>query len=327
MDACLSDPVHGYYQTRPAIGAGGDFITAPHVSQMFGELLGAWAAQVWSDLGRPSPVRLVELGPGDGTLMSDVLRATKSAPGFAAAVDVLLVETSPPLRTRQARTLSAAAPRWLDRIEDIPDDAPAIILANEFLDCLPIRQAMLCPDGWRERRVGVDASGRLCFTIGDPAPFDLDGGEDGVLEWSAALAGAGFALGALVARARGAALFIDYGKDFPGFGDTLQAVRAHHKEGVLENPGVADLTAHVDFPIFLTMAASAGAQAAPLITQGEFLRRLGVETRAAALAKANPAEAAKIGRQLARLLAPDQMGELFKAACVSSPDVAPPGFA
>jgi len=269
----------------------------------------------------------VELGPGDGTLMSDVLRAAKTQPGFASAIDVILVETSPPLRARQARTLSHAAPRWLNRVEDIPDDAPAIVLANEFLDCLPIRQAVMCPDGWRERRVGVDGAGRLCFTIGDPAPFNLEGGADGVLEWSAALAGAGFALGALVTRARGAALIIDYGKAWPGFGDTLQALRAHRKEGPLDNPGLADLTAHVDFPIFLTMAASAGARAAPLTTQGEFLRRLGAEVRAAALAKANPAEAARIGRQLARLTAPDQMGALFKAACVSSPDLIPPGFA
>jgi SAM-dependent MidA family methyltransferase len=317
MEACLHDPVDGYYAVRPALGAAGDFITAPHVSQMFGELLGLWAAEVWTRLGAPPRVRLVELGPGDGTLMSDVLRAAPAQPGFLAAAEVVLVETSAPLRARQALVLGNSRPRWAERIDDIGEDVPLIILANEFLDCLPIRQAVRQSGGWRDRRVGL-ADGRLAFVAGAPVCVPHEGPEGEIFEWSPALKSFGAAMADLISAATGACLFIDYGRDRPEPGDSLQALRGHRKEGPLDNPGLADLTARVDF--------TALPHAGPILTQGEFLRRLGIETRAVALAAAHPGEAEKIGRQLARLTGAGQMGDLFKVASLASPGLTPPGF-
>jgi NADH dehydrogenase [ubiquinone] 1 alpha subcomplex assembly factor 7 len=313
MSLCLHDPEDGYYATRPSLGAAGDFITAPHVSQIFGELLGLWAAEVWMRLGSPAGFRLAELGPGDGTMMTDVLRAARAAPGFLDASELWLVETSVPLRAMQAAALPPA--RWADRLEDLPDDRPIILLANEFLDCLPIRQWLRGDLDWMERRVGLNAEGGLAFTAH---------GE--IRESSESLLAVGRGVGALVARASGAALFIDYGRDTPGPGDTLQALRGHVKENPLAHPGLADLTAHVDFPAFLAAAAGAGAETTPIRRQGAFLENLGAQTRAAALARARPDRAATIARQLDRLVSPAQMGDLFKAACVHSPGVTPPGF-
>ncbi|HEY5290123.1 MAG TPA: SAM-dependent methyltransferase [Caulobacteraceae bacterium] len=320
MQACLHDPEDGYYATRPSLGAEGDFITAPHVSQTFGELLGAWAAEIWAGLGQPARVRLVELGPGDGTMMVDVLRTARAAPGFFQAIDLVLLETSAPLRRRQAERLSA---RWISRIDEIGEDAPIIILANEFLDCLPIRQAVRRSDGWRERRVGVDAAGALVFVDGEPCrEISTASPTRRLVEWSPALERFGAQIGGLIGRAGGAGIFIDYGGD--GAGDTLQALQSHRKEGPLDNPGDADLTARVDFRAFL--AAAGDARAYGPVAQGPFLRAIGIKARAAALAKANPAQAAKIARQVERLIGPDQMGELFQAACLASPGLAPPGF-
>ena len=326
MDACLHDPEGGYYARRPRLGEAGDFITAPHVSQMFGELLGLWAASVWDGLGRPVRVRLIELGPGDGTLMADILRAIRALPTFLAAIDVWLVETSGPLRQHQKTALSSAVVpiHWTDHLEAIPDDQPVIILANEFLDCFPIRQATWTGSGWRERRIGMDTAGKLAFVTCALPIQRADTGEEGDhLEWSDALADFGRRVGALIARVSGAALFIDYGRDRSGRGDTLQALRGHATEAVLENPGHADLTAHVDFPAFLVAGLAGGAMAAPILTQETFLRGLGIEARAETLAFANPGHTAKIGRQRDRLIGPDGMGELFKAACLYSPGLRP----
>jgi NADH dehydrogenase [ubiquinone] 1 alpha subcomplex assembly factor 7 len=325
MTACLHDPEAGYYAAQPRLGAAGDFITAPHVSQMFGELLGLWAAEVWERLGRPSRVRLVELGPGDGTMMADGLRAARSAPGFLAACEVWLVETSSPLIALQKAALAHASARWVASLADVPTDAPLIILANEFLDCLPIDQAVLTPKGWTPRRIGVDGAGRLAF---QPPRSRAPGTRaiDAVIEWSDALTRFGRGVGEAIAAAGGAALFIDYGRDGPGRGDTLQAVRRHTKESPLAHPGAADLTAHVDFPAFLRAAQAAGARTAPVRSQGDFLRAVGVEARAAVLVRSRPDKAGLIGRQLARLTAPDQMGDLFKAACLHSPGPVPAGF-
>ena len=317
MHACLHDPEDGYYAVRPALGEAGDFITAPHVSQMFGELLGVWAAEVWVRLGQPPRVRLVELGPGDGALMSDALRSARAQPGFLDAIEVVLVETSAPLRDRQSAALASFRPSWVRSLEDIDDDVPLIGLANEFLDCLPIRQAVRCADGWRERRIGEQG-----FEAGEAVDVSSDGPTGAVFEWSPALVALGVAVGELVARASGAALFIDYGRSAPGLGDTLQALRGHAKESPLANPGQADLTAHVDFPAFLETAGSPW----PILTQRTFLSGLGLAERAAALAHANPHEVEKIERQVCRLTSPDQMGELFKVACVASPGLTPPGF-
>jgi SAM-dependent MidA family methyltransferase len=330
MEICLHHPEGGYYAVRPGLGEAGDFITAPLVSQMFGELLGVWAAETWARLGRPLRIRLVELGPGSGAMIGDALRAARRAPGFLEACDLWLVESSAPLREQQAAALhGVASPLWATRLEEVPADAPMIILANEFLDCLPIRQAILTPLGWRHRRIGLNAEGELSFVAAEAVatpPGCADAAVGAVGEWSDALASLGAAVGARMAGAGGAALFIDYGRDSPGPGDTLQALRQHRKESVLANPGAADLTAHVDFPAFLAAASTAGADVGPIRTQADFLGAIGVRVRAAALASSRPDRAATIGRQLERLIAPDQMGALFKAAVAHQPGLAAPGF-
>ncbi len=331
MDLCLNDPVGGYYATRPDLGPGGDFITAPLVSQMFGEVLGLWAVEVWTSLGRPGRFVLVEAGPGLGVMMTDALRAARVAPAFLAACDLWLVESSPPLRRRQAAALrSLAAPSWVDRLEDAPDDAPIILLANEFLDCLPIRQAVRTAMGWRERRIAAGPDGALVFVPGPAitpsAATPADAPLGTVAEWSDAVADFGSAVGRRIVSCGGAALFIDYGRDRPDYGDTLQAVRRHRKESPLASPGAADLTAHVDFPAFLSAAHAAGAAVSAIRGQGEFLADLGIGFRADALARAHPDQAPLIARQLARLTAADQMGNLFKVATVTAPGLAAPGF-
>ncbi|MGI9170735.1 MAG: class I SAM-dependent methyltransferase, partial [Caulobacteraceae bacterium] len=319
------------YAARPRLGADGDFITAPHVSQMFGELLGLWAVEAWRRMGAPPSVRLVELGPGDGTLMADALRAARVAADFEAAREVWLVETSGPLRARQEAALagSAGRPRWVEDLAAVPADTPFIVLANEFLDCLPIRQYVRTPEGWMERRIGLDSAGNLDFqaarwpsTLASAPPAPIGS----ILEISDALAVFGETIGALIARAGGAALFMDYGRDGPDLGDTLQAVRRHRRESPLANPGEADLTAHVDFPVFLAAARAGGARATPIRCQRSFLTALGIEARAAVLAQASADRAALISRQFDRLIGADRMGTLFKAACVHSPDFDPPGF-
>jgi SAM-dependent MidA family methyltransferase len=325
MTACLQDPEHGYYATRPAIGELGDFITAPHVSQMFGELLGLWAAEVWVRLGRPDRVLFVEMGPGDGTMMRDMLRAAQAVPGFRAAMDVCLIESSPPLRTAQAATLAGTPFRWAPDIASIPSDLTCILVANEFLDCLPIEQWVRRGDQRTLRHVGINAFGELAFMDEASCPKRGPARDAGVIiECSPVLAHFGRDVGKMVARRRGAALFIDYGSADAATGDTLQAVRKHRKESALAHPGEADLTAHVHFPTFLEGARAGGARTAPLETQGGFLERLGIGLRAEALARMSPQKANLIERQLQRLAAPAQMGELFKVACVHSCDIVAP---
>lgn len=337
---CLHDPRDGYYATRPALGEGGDFLTAPGVSQMFGELIGLWLMETWDRLGRPGPVRLVELGPGDGTLISDVLRAARLLPEFLAAADPWLVEVSPPLRALQARRLAEAtpAPRWAERLEDVPAGAPLLLIANEVLDCLPARQFVRTQGGWAERMVGLDEAGRLAFGLKSlgPSPSVARGatpppeGEDlepgTVVESSPAQAALGSEIGHRVARDGGAALLIDYGRDAPGPGDTLQALRAHTKVPPLAEPGRADLTVWADFPAVLEAAVEAGARTGPILRQGDFLQGLGIEARAQALSLARPDRAETVARQLDRLTGAAQMGELFKVVCIHQPGLAPPLF-
>ncbi len=324
MAACLHDPQDGYYATRPALGARGDFITAPLVSQMFGELIGLWAVEAWGRLGRPDPVRLVEMGPGDGSLMSDLLRAARLAPAFLAAADIWLVEVSEPLRMRQRQVLGDQV-SWARSLEEVPGEAPLLLVANELLDCLAARQFVRTERGWAERMVGLDAAGELAFGL-TAAPLDRDAPLGAILEHSPSQEALGSALGERIARDGGAALLIDYGRAVPGFGDTLQALRAHRKESPLAAPGEADLTVHADFPAVLAAAHAQDAQTAHILTQGELLVRLGIGSRAEALAQARPDRAQEIERQLERLVSPDQMGELFKAACIHSPGFVPPGF-
>jgi SAM-dependent MidA family methyltransferase len=257
--------------------------------------------------------------------MSDVLRAAKIAPGVVNAADVWLIETSEPLRARQRERLGEA--HWAASLDEVPVGIPIILIANEFLDCLPVRQFVRTDRGWAERLVGVSDDGLAFGYAPSPPPIpDLPGGPTGeVLEVASAQEAFAEVLAARIARDGGAALLIDYGRDAPGFGDTLQALKAHEKVDPLGCPGEADLTFHVDFPTLLAAARTVGPQTA-LATQGAFLRGMGIEQRAAALSKARPDQADKLARQLDRLIGPDQMGELFKAATIHSPGLAPPGF-
>lgn len=326
MTACLHDPEFGYYATRPALGPEGDFVTAPLVSQMFGELVGVWAAAAWELMDRPSPFRLVEMGPGDGTLMNDVLRAGRHAPGFLEAANVWLVEVSDPLQARQRERLGDAV-QWAKSLTEVPAGAPLLLFANELLDCLPARQFVRAATGWAEQVVGLDADGALAFGLaGTPAAGLLPDAPVGMIfEQSAAQAALGAEIGRRVADDGGAALLVDYGRDAPGFGNTLQALRRHEKVDPLACPGEADLTIHADFPAVLAAAEREGAGTA-ILTQAEFLARLGVGQRAEALVRARPDKAAVIGRQLHRLVGSDQMGLIFKAASIHSPGWTPPPF-
>ena len=327
MTLCLAHPRHGYYVTRDPLGARGDFTTAPEISQMFGELLGLWAAQVWLDLGRPAPLRLAEMGPGRGVLMADALRAARAAPGFAAAAEVWLVEISPVLRAEQAARVPGA--HWAARLEDVPP-GPMILLANEFFDALPIRQFVRGGGVWRERLVGLDEKG-LRWGLGPPLSAGLPAAaaEGAVLETCPAAQSAARTIGARLAAAGGAALIIDYG-DAPaptGGGDTLQAVARHGYVDPLGNPGGADLTAHVDFGALAAGLGAGGAHVAPLLTQGALLARLGIAPRAQTLSRARPDRAADIAAQAARLTDAAQMGTLFKALAAAGPGQPPlPGF-
>jgi NADH dehydrogenase [ubiquinone] 1 alpha subcomplex assembly factor 7 len=325
MSACLHDPQDGYYATRPALGEAGDFVTAPLVSQMFGELIGVWAASCWRLLGEPDAFRLVELGPGDGTLMSDVLRTGRHAEGFLEAADVWLVETSDPLRDLQGEHIDHPRLSWAQSLSGVPENAPVILIANELLDCLPARQFVRTATGWSEQVVGVDARGGLTFGR-VPAGMALPDARDGaVCEVSSAQAALGDEIARLLMAEGGAALLIDYGRAEPGFGDTLQALRRHEKVDPLACPGEADLTVWADFPAVMAAARAVGAEAA-ILTQAQFLARMGIGERAEALVRARPDKAAVIGRQLNRLVGGDQMGDLFKACCLFSPDWTPPGF-
>ncbi len=330
MTACLHDPDDGYYASRPRLGPDGDFLTAPKVSQMFGELIGLWAAQVWALLGSPAPVRLIELGPGDGAMLADGLRAARRVPGFVDACEVWLIERSPPLRALQADRLAATgvAPRWASD-PGAPDrrrsaDHPAGQRVPRLPPGPPVgqgrrRSGRATNWGQRHRRAGV----RPCS--GDRGPDLRQVAAGSVIETSAEVARIGGEVGALIADCGGAALFIDYGRE-GGIGDTLQAVRDHTREDPLAHPGDADLTCRPDFAELLSHARRAGASTPPVVSQGAFLRSLGIEARAAALAAANPDQAQILGRQLGRLIDADQMGALFKVACLHSAGLSPPGF-
>ena len=330
---CLHDPADGYYATRPALGESGDFITAPLVSQMFGELIGLWAVETWQRLGAPERFRLVEVGPGDGTLMDDALRAARLVPGFIEACDLILIEPSAPLRAEQARRLAQAdpAPRWVGSLDRIERDAPVILIANEVLDCLPARQFVKTEDGWAERRVGVTDDGDLIWglvaiTGGFARPaYEVAPGQ--TIEISDQQAAFGRDLAALVAETSGAALLIDYGRDRAEAGDTLQGLYRHTKVDPLAEPGQVDLTQWADFPRVLEAAVHAGADVTGCRSQGDFLRTLGIETRAAHLIAARPDAEPVIARQLDRLVGTDQMGTLFKACAIFSPrSLSVPGF-
>ena len=330
MALCLGHPVHGYYSTRDPLGAQGDFTTAPEISQMFGELIGAWAAYGHGLMGRPDPLLLVELGPGRGTLMADALRALRSAaPGLHVAPH--LVETSPVLRSVQECTLVGTGAAWHDGVEALPE-GPAIILANEFFDCLPVHQFVRGPAGWHARQVGLDAQGGFTFGLApEPTPgLEADGPEGALLSVPSVGLGLIRALAERIRTVGGALLIVDYGHARPGFGDTLQAMARHGFADPLAAPGEADLTHHVDFAALAQAAAGAGAQVHGPVDQGDFLLSLGLRQRAERLkARATTAQAAAIDAAVARLTdpGPTGMGSLFKVLAVSGPDLGPlPGF-
>lgn len=325
MGACLYDPQDGYYATRPSIGgANADFLTAPEASQMFGELIGLWCAHEWDVLGRPA-FNLIELGPGRGVLMQDMLRATQRIEGFRDAASVIFIETSAPLREEQAERVADA--EWGMRLEDAPP-GPSLIVANEFLDCFPIRQFFRGEDGWHEKLVGLDEAEQLVFGLSTALPAPESEDEVGVVrEIAPALESFMYEIERRLHEAPGRALFIDYGYIRPEGADTLQALKKHTKVDAIESPGEADLTAHVDFARVAQLADAAGLQVHGPMTQGDFLRMLGLEMRADALANANPEHAERLAREVKRLSDASEMGALFKVICISSPGLpAPAGF-
>ena len=328
MAECLTHPVHGYYTTRDPLGAAGDFTTAPEISQMFGEMIGVCLAQAWLDHGRPAPFALAELGPGRGTLMADILRATKGVPGFHEGLRLHLVEVSPPLRARQAPALEGFAPAWHGRIADLPA-LPLYLVANEFLDALPVRQFLRNGAGWSERMVGAEDD-RLIFGLAPPAPLGLlahrmaDTADGDLVEVSPGAEAVAAEVGARIARDGGAVVFVDYG-GWRSRGNTFQAIRAHEGVHPLDGPGTADLTAHVDFEAVARAAGAAGAAVTAMVTQGVFLERLGITARAQALARADRAD--RISDEHRRLTHAQEMGDLFKVIAVYRHDrPPPPGF-
>jgi NADH dehydrogenase [ubiquinone] 1 alpha subcomplex assembly factor 7 len=310
LDAWMAACNSAYYAGRDPFGTAGDFITAPEISQMFGEIIGGWIGDLWLRAGSPR-ARLVELGPGRGTLIADALRVARRLPGFAETVPVALVETSPVLRAAQADRVAAD---WFDRLEDVPGDLPVIVIANEFFDALPVRQFL---GQGLERAVAVAGDSFVAATL----PADGPPGES--CEAGAAIAAS---IGARLCSSGGAALIIDYGYADNVAGDSLQALRLRVAADPFAAPGTADLTAHVDFTA-LAHAAGAVRVSGP-VPQGVWLGRLGIEARAAMLkARATPAQAAAIEAALVRLTAPLQMGALFKAMAFTAPAwPAPAGF-
>lgn len=343
MSLCLLDPSHGFYPTRDPLGSDGDFITAPEISQMFGEVLGLWVIQSWIDIGRPTRFNLVEMGPGRGIMMADILRSVALDPDCMRAARIQLIEVSAALEAVQAQNLAeAGAPvSWVKSLQDVPDD-PTLIIGNEFLDCLPIRQAVQSDPfakekGWRERLIGLDEDGKFRFQI-DAAPLSpalqaiLPAGheearKDELIEICPPIFQITEQIKPLFHSHPGRALFIDYGPETTEFGDTLQALKRHEKIGVFDQPGDSDLTARVDFSQIQAAAAQSALTTSAIISQSELISKLGIEMRAVTLTRHKPDAKPKILRQLHRLMDAQEMGQLFKAICISANGLpAPLGF-
>ena len=327
MAECLLHPEHGYYTTRPPFGAKGDFVTAPEISQMFGELIGLYLAQSWLDQGAPSPFTLAELGPGRGTLMADVLRATRGVPGFHDALHLVVHEASPALRAVQAETLRGYQPHWIAEIGALPDQ-PLFLIANEFFDALPIHQYQRTRGQWHERLIGLQAD-HLAFGIapdptnGGPGPQFAGEPEGTVVETCPQGRPYMATIQHRLQAHGGLALIVDYG-GWRSKGDTLQALKSHAFTDPLAEPGRADLTAHVDFE-----ALAAGWAPYRYTTQGAFLTALGIEARAARLAQGLTGPALENHRAAHHRLTNDaEMGSLFKVLALYGPSAPPPpGFA
>ncbi len=336
MALCLGHPEYGYYMTRDPFGAGGDFTTAPEISQLFGEMIGVWAADMWIKMGSPPSFVLLECGPGRGTLMADILRATGHVPGFHEAAEICLLEMSPTLRNAQVRQLGRYAVTHIDDISQVKAGVPVILVANEFLDALPIRQIEHKNGKWWERKIGLSDTGGLEVGISDAENLILETvpaailreKNDGIFETSPYLNQFLKFVDNLLIKQSGAALFADYGHVRSAMGETLQAVRAHKFESVFENPGENDVTAHVDFENIARIAKGDGVVCHGPVTQRSFLRELGIEVRAERLlrdAEMSQSDSIRIG--LERLIDTKHMGSLFKVICLcSDPQLTPEGF-
>jgi len=332
MGLCLTHPTKGYYKGADPLGAAGDFVTAPEISQMFGELIGFFIVSLWQQMGSPKQFTLLELGPGRGTLMADVLRVACRAEGFRDGLDLCLFETNPALIVEQNARLEAYGARWIDGFDKV-GPGPLLVVANEFFDALPIRQFVRAEDGWHERMVGTN-NGRRVFGL-NPSPIPAstmpetlaEAEINAVLEVGLAGGEVMNRLATTISTQGGAILAIDYGYARTQTGETLQGVRRHQYADVLDAPGEVDISAHVDFEALGTVASRAGLAVEPLATQAQFLTRMGINERTSALIAANAGMAEELSAAKARLIGPDQMGNLFKVFCAASPGLQPPGFA
>jgi NADH dehydrogenase [ubiquinone] 1 alpha subcomplex assembly factor 7 len=336
MAMALHDREAGYYARRQPLGASGDFVTAPEISQIFGELIGLWCADLWQRMGSPDPVIVAELGPGRGMLVADFLRAASGIAGFRAAMRLYLVEASPVLRAEQQRRLAGVDAAWLDDVAGLPD-GPLLLVANEFLDALPIRQLVRGRTDWAERLVVLDGDGRLCFAGGPESPMlsvlvpaeRRDVAPETVFELCPAAAALAAGVAERLREQNGAALFVDYGyTEAPGK-STLAAIGQHRAAGILAAPGTADLSAHVDFTTVAAAARDGGARVHGPVVQGDFLKALGGGLRLQILLRQSaPDQRATLKTGFRRLIDPAEMGTLFKVMAIASPDMpAPAGFA
>jgi NADH dehydrogenase [ubiquinone] 1 alpha subcomplex assembly factor 7 len=332
MSLALHHPTAGYYRKRDPLGPQGDFVTAPELSQAFGEVVGAWLAHAWLDLARPAPFSLVELGPGRGTLLADALRATRTVAGFHDGLRLHLVEASEHLRAAQASRLAGFDPSWHSPFAEVPS-GPLLLIANEFFDALPVHQLVATEQGWVERCVDLDPEGRLAFGSAERRSAlgaDLPEARPGtVAEVSPARTELAREIGRRIAVDGGVALVIDYGAWAEGpTGDTLQATRRHAPCDPLDAPGTADLTTHVDFRALAEAAVAGGASVYGPVPQGTFLTTLGIHLRTAKLIeRAPPDQQRALRAALFRVTDASAMGELFKVLVFAGPDApAPPGF-
>jgi NADH dehydrogenase [ubiquinone] 1 alpha subcomplex assembly factor 7 len=323
MGLCLGHPEHGYYMSRDPFGAAGDFITAPEVSQLFGELIGIWCASAFSLMQSPPEVNLIELGPGRGTLMSDILRAAVVSPAFASAVRVHLVETSPALRRVQAQNLKVPV-TWHVDLQALPEGA-SLLVANEFFDAIPVRQFQYRGGNWAERYVGIGPSGNLAIGLAPTARSFAPQAEGAIVEVSPERDTIAGLVGAHLKGSPAYALIIDYGHLHSAPGHTLQAVRGHRHCDILDVPGECDLTSHVDFEAMASALARNGASVCRPMTQRQFLLAMGIEARTAKLTeRASPADRLVIAGAVDRLVGESQMGNLFKVMAASSPGLPVP---
>ena len=334
MAAALTDPGEGYYRRADPLGAGGDFTTAPEISQIFGELIGAWLIDCWLQAGRPARVNLIEIGPGRGTLMADALRIGQRQSGWLNAVALHLIEINPVLRALQAGALSQYRPSWHESLDTVADDGLVLLVANEFFDAMPIRHVVFWDGTWRERLVDWSEDAGFHFAISPRpsslaflVPTDIAAHQGALFEISPTAIAVATRIAQMIKAQGGAALIVDYGRMESTVGETLQAVKSHEKVSVLGDPGAADLSAHVDFGLLRRIASEAGLQSFGPIWQGQFLKALGIEVRAERLALGRDSKVGlAIDQAVARLTAPNAMGELFKAIALTSSTITAAGF-